>query len=112
MTGTTPTPTPTRPRAWLRRLLEVVACSLAVTCLAAAVGYGWHVAFGTRWALAFVIARWIFIATILLLPFVQLALDRRGARRSIPWALRTPWTPLLLTVESVVIDIVSARLHG
>ena len=111
MTSTPPQP-PSRPRTWPRRVLEVVACSLLVTCLAALVGFGWHAAFGTRWALAFVIARWIFIACILLLPFVQLALTRRGSARSIPWALRTPWTPLLLTVESVVIDIVSAQLHG
>ena len=110
MTSTPPSP-PQRPRTWPRRLLEVVACSLLVTALAALVGYAWHGAFGTRWALAFVIARWIFIAIILLLPFVQHGLTKRGARRSIPWALRTPWTPLLLTVESVVIDIISARLH-
>ena len=41
----------------------------------------------------------------------QHALTRRGTGRSIPWALRTPWTPLLLTVESILIDIVSAQLH-
>lgn len=110
MTSTPPGPLP-RPHTWPRRLAEVVACSLLVTCLAALVGFAWHAAFGTRWALAFVIARWIFIAIILLLPFAQHALTRRGTGRSIPWALRTPWTPLLLTVESILIDIVSAQLH-
>ena len=95
----------------MRRAFEVIACSIAATCVAAIVGYLWHLATGTRWTLAFVIARWIFIAAILVLPFVQLTLVRRGSTFSIPWALRTPWTPLLLTVESVVIDIVSAQLH-
>lgn len=95
----------------MRRTLEVVLCSIAVTLTAALLGYLWHLAVGTRWSLAFVIARWICIAIILLLPFVQVLLTRRGALRSIPWALRTPWTPLLLTVESVLIDIVSAQLH-
>lgn len=96
----------------MRRTFEVIICSLVVTALAALLGYGWHLAFDTRWSLAFVIARWICIAIILLLPFVQMALTRRGSSRSIPWALRTPWTPLLLTTESVLIDIISAQLHG
>ena len=95
----------------MRRVAEVIACSLVATCIAALLGYVWHVLTGTRWTLAFVIARWVLIAAILLLQFIQIALQRRGSSRTIPWALRTPWTPLLLTVESVVIDIVSAQLH-
>lgn len=106
-------PPRSRTSRFLRRLAEVVACSLAVTALGAIAGLAWHLATGTRWALAFVIARWILIAGILLLPVLHARLVQRDPdRRGVPWALRTPWTPLLLVCESVVIDIVSARLHG
>lgn len=101
------------PRARLgRRVVEVVSCSIVVTTFAAIVAAGWHASVGTRWALAFVIGRWILIALILALPFVERARTRIRQLPAIPWALRTPWTPLLLMCESIVIDIISARLRG
>lgn len=94
----------------LKRILEVILCSLAVTTLAALAATLIYLFIDTRWALIFVIARWIFIALILLLPFVHMALMKTKSSLHIPWALRTAWTPLLLTIESITIDIISAHL--
>lgn len=93
------------------RVLEVVACSLLVTGLAALVGLGVAATSDVRWNYAFVITRWIFIFGFILAAAVGQVAERRGATWSIPWVVRTPATVLLLMVESIGFDIISAQLH-
>lgn len=88
----------------------VVACSLLVTAAAALVALAVAQLAGTRWSLAFVIARWCFVAVLLATPLLHQLVVRMGATWRMPWALRTPATALLLTCESIALDILSARL--
>jgi len=95
----------------VRRVRDVVLCSLLVTTLAALVALAAHVFGDVRWSLAFVVARWIFVAALLVTPLVHQVATRLGAAWRMPWVLQTPATALLLTCESIAFDILSARLH-
>lgn len=110
MTATSAATLDPLPRTRLRSVLEVVACSLLVTMLAAMVAIVAAVGADVRWSLAFVIARWMFVAALLVTPLVQQIAGRMGASWRLPYALRTPATALLLTVESILFDIASAHL--
>ena len=95
----------------MKRARDVVLCSLAVTATAALVALAVHLGSDVRWSLAFVIARWIFVAALLVTPIVHQAATHLGATWRMPWVLQTPATALLLTCESIAFDIVSAQLH-
>ena len=89
----------------------VVTCSLLVTACAAAVAVAAASVTDVRWNVVFVIARWLVVAALLATPLVHQVAVRLGAGWRMPWVLQTPATALLLTCESIALDIVSARLH-
>lgn len=95
----------------MTRVRDVVLCSLLVTATAALVALVVHLGADVRWSLAFVVARWCFVAALLVTPLVHQAATRLGATWRMPWVLQTPATALLLTGESIAFDVVSAQLH-
>lgn len=95
-----------------RAFRDIVVCSMLVTLAAALVAAAAPLAFDVRWSFGFVIARWIFVAALLTTPLLHQLAVRFGVGRRMPWVLRTPATALLLTVESIAFDILSARLGG
>lgn len=105
------TPLPRSRRSLRRGAGAVILCSLLVTAAAALVALVALLATDARWSLAFVIARWLFVAALLATPLVHQVATRLGATWRMPWALQTPATALLLTCESIAFDIVSAQLH-
>jgi len=92
--------------------LAVLICSLAVTA-------GSGVIATTLWALSplpfvltFVYLRWAVVFTLLVTPLAHQALKRRPAFTfQLPYVMQTPLTALLLTFESIIVDIVGAHLH-
>ena len=107
MSTTAPAPAPpTRSR----RALEVVACSLLVTASAAIIALIVSLVSDSQWSITFVIARWLFVAALLVTPLMHQVAIRMGATWTMPYVLRTPATALLLTLESIAFDIASARL--
>lgn len=100
------------PRGVARGARQVVACSLLVTAAAAAVASLVTIPADVRWSLAFVIARWLCVAALLVTPLVHQLAVRLGASWRMPWVLQTPATALLLTCESIALDILSARLSA
>lgn len=100
------------PRGVARGVRQVVACSLLVTAAAAAVASLVAIPADVRWSLAFVIARWLCVAALLVTPLVHQLAVRLGASWRMPWVLQTPATALLLTCESIALDILSARLSA
>jgi hypothetical protein len=92
------------------RLRSVVLLSLLVTGAAALVALLPALVSDIRWAWAFVMIRWMVVFALLALPLVHQVAQRRGATWELAWGLRTPATGLLLTVEGIVWDIVSAQL--
>lgn len=105
---------PTEPverRTFGHGLRSVIACSLLVTAAAALVATLVSAAAPElRWSVAFVVARWLCVAALLVTPVVHQLVVRLGGSWRMPWVLRTPATALLLTVESIALDILSARL--
>jgi hypothetical protein len=99
-----------RPRTFSRGLRDVVLCSLLVTTSAALVALVVAVPLDVDWSVVFVIARWLFVAALLMTPLVHQAVMRLGGAWRMPWVLQTPATALVLTVESILLDILSARL--
>jgi hypothetical protein len=97
--------------AW-ERLRSVVLLSLVVTAGAALVAIVPAVLLDQRWSLTFVITRWLVVFALLALPLVHQAARRLGASWTLPWGLRTPATGLLLTLEGIAWDIVSAHVRG
>lgn len=97
-------------RSRARAAGEVVLCSLFVTAAASLVAAAGAALADARWSLMFVIARWCFVAALLATPVIHQIAVRFGAGTRMPWALQTPATALLLTTESIVFDIASARL--
>ncbi len=97
-------------RGFRRGLLEVVGCSLLVTSAAAIVATFASMAGSFEWSVAFVIARWICVAILLVLPLLHQITMRAGVSWRLPWVLQTPATALLLTAESIAFDIISAQL--
>lgn len=108
-TGARPT-SPTPRRGPWRALRGIVACSLLVTLAAALVALIVAIALDVRWSLAFIVARWLFVAALLATPLLHQAAVRLGIGWPMPWALRTPATALLLTIESIAFDILSSHL--
>ena len=88
----------------------MILCSLLVTTTAALVALVLMIVADARWSLAFVITRWIFVAALLVTPLIHQLTSRLGATWRMPWVLQTPATALLLTIESIALDILSARL--
>lgn len=99
-----------RPHTFSRGLRDVVLCSLLVTTSAALVALVVAVPLDVDWSVAFVIARWLFVAALLMTPLVHQVVMRLGGAWRMPWVLQTPATALVLTVESILLDILSARL--
>lgn len=99
-----------RPGSRLRRVGEVVACSLVVTAFAAFVGLAVSIPTAVHWNYAFVIARWICIFALILVAVANKVAERTDRSWRAPWVLRTPATVLLLVCESIAFDIASARL--
>lgn len=93
-----------KPRAtWI----DVVVFSVSITCASAVFALIASFATDAAFSVIFVIARWCVVGVLILTPLLsQLS---RG-RLPIPLAMRTPWTALLLTIESIAFDILSARL--
>ena len=83
---------------------------MVVTLLAALAGFVVSLVSGAHWNYAFVIARWICIFSLILVAVASQVSERRGWAWRAPWVLRTPATVLLLMVESIGFDIVSANL--
>ena len=94
------------------RVRSVVLLSVVVTAAAALVATVPAAIFETRWSYAFVMTRWMVVFALLALPLLHQLARRRGSAWSLPWGLRTPATGLLLTVEGIAWDIVSAQLRG
>lgn len=97
--------------AW-SRWRSVVLLSIVVTVAAALVALVPALVLDTRWSYAFVMTRWMVVFALLALPLVHQVARRRGSTWSLPWGLRTPATGLLLTLEGIAWDIVSAQLRG
>ncbi|MEO6867155.1 MAG: hypothetical protein ABI200_03965 [Gaiellales bacterium] len=89
---------------------DVVVCSLLVTIAAALVALAIAQTTDARWSLVFVISRWLCVAILLATPLLHQIAVRFGAKWRMPWVFATPATALLLTVESIAFDILSARL--
>lgn len=103
-TSDTPPALDGRPRAtWA----QVVLFSLAISASAAVVATVLALADLAAFGVTFVIIRWLMVGVLILTPLLsQLS---RG-RLPIPAPMRTPWTALLLTLESIAFDILSAQL--
>jgi FtsH-binding integral membrane protein len=107
----TATSEPTQRRTFSHGLRSVVACSLLVTLAAALVAtLVSAAAVDLRWSVAFVVARWLCVAALLVTPLVHQIVVRLGGSWRMPWVLQTPATALVLTTESILLDILSARL--
>jgi FtsH-binding integral membrane protein len=102
---------PTERRSFSHGLRSVVICSLLVTLAAAIVATLVAAAApDLRWSVAFVVARWLCVAALLVTPLLHQVVVRLGGSWRMPWVLQTPATALLLTTESILLDILSARL--
>lgn len=101
---------PRAARSRARGARDVLVCSLTVTTFAAAAALVASLASDVRWSLAFVVLRWLLVAALLTTPLLHQVAVRLGAAWRMPWVLRTPATALLLTVELVAFDVLSARL--
>lgn len=87
----------------------MLTVSLCVTAASGVVAWALWLLAESDFMLAFLYLRWGLVALLLATP---LAWQLLGARMGVglPYALRTPLTALLLTCESIVVDIASARL--
>jgi hypothetical protein len=89
----------------------VALTSIAVTATCAPVGALIALATGTRFMLAFVMLRWLVVLVLLVTPILYRTIFVRQGW-TLPYVMQTPLTALLLTIESIGVDILSARLHG
>ncbi|MBC7643880.1 MAG: hypothetical protein H7123_02060 [Thermoleophilia bacterium] len=87
----------------------VLICSLAVTT-------GSGIIAATLWQLSplpfmltFVYLRWAVVFALLITPLAHQALKRRGTTFQLPYVMQTPLTALLLTFESIIVDIIGAH---
>ena len=101
---------PIKHRTPARAVRDIVVFSLAVTATAACAALVVAGITDARWSLVFVILRWLLVAALLVTPLVHQVAVRFGLGFTMPWALRTPATALVLTCESIAFDIVSANL--
>ena len=103
-------PVAARPSTRRRAVLEIVAFSISTTIAAALLAFGASLLSDVRWSIAFVVLRWLIVAALVATPLIHQVVRRFGARFTMPYALRTPATAVLLTCESIAFDILSARL--
>lgn len=89
-----------------RTLLPIVALSLSITTAAGLLALGVHTTLERPFLVTFVILRWAAVALLLATPLLRY----RRPSIMLPAPLRTPLTALLLTIESVLVDIASAHL--
>lgn len=101
---------PERPATRTGAIATIVAFSLGATSLGAVVAAGIWLAADVRYLFVFVIVRWIAVLLVLLAPLIHRNLPGRRTRR-LPYALQTPVTALVLSVESIGFDIIAAQLH-
>lgn len=101
-------PAPHPQRSLRQRLVPVLVFSLSVTACAGLVALLLDVVGGLDGLLAFVYLRWGVVFTLIATPIVHRT--ARG-RLPLPYVLQTPFTALLLTCESIVVDIVIAQLR-
>jgi hypothetical protein len=93
-----------KPRAtWL----DVVIFSVLITCASAVFAGLASVVWDAEFSVIFVITRWCVVGVLILTPLLS---QLTRGRLPIPLAMRTPWTALLLTVESIAFDILSANI--
>ncbi|MCW2950096.1 MAG: hypothetical protein JWN41_1109 [Thermoleophilia bacterium] len=97
------------PGRWRDATWSVIKFSLAITAAAAALAGVVAAVSSVRWALAFVVLRWLIVAGMLATPLAAQLATHFGARWRLPYALRTPATAVLLTCESIAFDIISAH---
>ena len=88
-------------------LRSVVLFSIATTLAIAVASSLWHVVSGQRFLLVFVLMRWTVVFALLLAPVAKQLF--RGL--PLPHLIERPWVALLLTCESIAIDIISAQTH-
>lgn len=109
LAATTPLPPVARVR---RALLPALTLSLCVTACCAMLALPLHALVGVRYAIVFIVLRWLVVAALLLAPLLhQLLVRATRSRGGLPSVLATPLPALLMTCESIAIDIVSAQLH-
>ncbi|MBC7461474.1 MAG: hypothetical protein H7287_08935 [Thermoleophilia bacterium] len=92
-----------------RAVLEVVAFSLSTTVASAVLALGASLVSDVRWSIAFVVLRWLIVAALVATPLVHQVARRFNVGWTMPYALRTPATAVLLTCESIAFDILSAH---
>lgn len=92
-----------------QELLSVLAFSLAVTAAGAVIAGAVDVVADVDFLLAFVLIRWTVVMVLLVAPIAHRLLLRWSSVR-LPYVMQTPLTALLLTVESICFDILSAQL--
>lgn len=88
-------------------LRHIVAFSLLATTFAAIVALIVHYGFDGSFLVPFIVLRWCVVFTLC----GTVAIAWLLPRLPLPGVLRTPLTPLLLTCESIAIDILGAQLH-
>jgi hypothetical protein len=106
----TPEPPATQRRTAARGALEILVFSLAVTCLSALLALLVAQVSSAEFMVSFVIIRWLVVGALIASPLIYRACLYFGLELRLPWAMRTPFTALVLTIESIGFDIASARL--
>lgn len=91
---------------------SAIRLSIAVTAAAAVFAYVLQLVADTDWSYVFVITRWMVVFALLALPLAYQVAAKWGTRLPLPWAIRTPATALVLTIEGIAYDIISAHLRG
>lgn len=89
-------------------LRPILFISLSITFVAGVVAYAYASVADVRFLFWFVILRWICVTLTL---GTALLWKYRDGQLWIPSPLRSPLTPLFLTIESILVDIVSATTH-
>lgn len=89
------------------RARDIVLFSLAATTTSGIIALALYLATGLGFIVPFIVLRWCVIALLVAAPIVS----RVFPALRIPAVLRTPITVLVLTCESIVVDIVGAQLH-
>lgn len=91
-------------------LISVVIFSLCVTAVTGVAAAALWLVTGADFVLAFVLLRWTVVFILLVTPLVHQVLKRWTTVR-LPYVFQTPLTALLLTFESIIVDIIGAQLH-
>lgn len=89
------------------RIRDIVLFSLAVTTTCGLIALALYSMTSARFILSFILLRWSVIAVLILAPIIGKLFPSLG----MPAVLRTPLTVLVLTCESILVDIIGAQLH-